>query len=472
MNKTADQLSKELVRDPSTGGWFPKFIQTIETKITPIKNNFVHQEEKILSSDKIVILRLSRYTEDFYEMVYFSEVAEVEKYVVVPKGFLFKTPAPETEVEIQKMYDAHMLSNLGSKLRNYAGSVGSDPEIFAETEDGKLIPAFEFLPSKQDPAKGPANSYGLNDLYWDGFQAEFTTIANGCMGYHSDSIRYGIEGIWTALKKHDPKARLSIKTVFDTPNELLRAAKPEHVAFGCMPSFNIYNMKGEQADGYQVFNRAAGGHIHLGCGELKPDVLERVVKAMDAVLGVACVSMFANFDDPRRRRMYGLAGEYRLPKHGLEYRVLSNAWLMHPMIANLVFDLARGAFSFGYQDFLKFWDGNEAETIECINTCNVELARKILNRNKDLFLQISDLKYQDTHNHIKDAKLARPLYVWNVIINGAESVIAEPHNIEKNWMLGEKWITHCNALTKNVYSNVFHRDTGHLKTKEEMKVKI
>lgn len=458
MTKTAEQLLKELKKDSTKGHTIAVPMQLVTKTIKAIDQDWVRQTQTTLSADAITVVRLTRRSDNLMDLTYFSEVDKAEKYICIPKGFEFKVPAAKTAKSLQKAYDLYLVKHLGRQLRHYAGSVGCDPEVFAETEAGELIPAFNFLGSKKDPSKGPVIHDGNNDLYWDGFQAEFTTTANGCMGYHSDSIRYGIEGVWTALKKHDPKARLSIRTVFDTPPELLRASKPEHVEFGCMPSFNIYGMEGMKADGYQVFHRAAGGHIHLGCGKLAKDVLERAVKAMDAVLGVACVSLFAKFDDPRRRQMYGLAGEYRLPPHGLEYRVLSNAWLMHPMIANLVFDLARGAFAFGFQDFLKLWDGNEKETVECINNCDVKLARKILKRNKDLFLQIADMKYQDADQHEEKFKLARPLYVWDAVINGAESVIKDPTNIEKNWMLGEKWHTHCGYPTKNVSSNVFGKN--------------
>jgi len=48
-----------------------------------------------------------------------------------------------------------------------------------------------------------------------------------------------------------------------------------------------------------------------------------------------------NLDEPVRREYYGLAGEYRLPPHGLEYRSLSCAWIFHPKAAATILDLAR-----------------------------------------------------------------------------------------------------------------------------------
>src|ERR1019366_5440055 len=96
-----------------------------------------------------------------------------------------------------------------------------------------------------------------------------------------------------------------------------------------------------------------------------------MVKAMDAIAGVACVALFAKYDNPIRRQYYGLPGEYRLPKHGLEYRALSNAWLIHPLIMNLVIDFARKAAIMGKEGLFSKWKATEQETIDCITNCDV-----------------------------------------------------------------------------------------------------
>ena len=41
-----------------------------------------------------------------------------------------------------------------------------------------------------------------------------------------------------------------------------------------------------------------------------------------------------------RRKLYGMAGEYRLPAHGIEYRTLSNFWLRSPVLADFVAQMA------------------------------------------------------------------------------------------------------------------------------------
>ena len=180
-----------------------------------------------------------------------------------------------------------------------------------------------------------------------------------------------------------------------------------------------------------------------------------MVKALDAILGVACVSLFAKYDDPMRLKLYGLPGEYRLPAHGLEYRSLSNAWLSHPFITNLVFDLARKALVFGEKGYRKYWNASDEEVIRCMVDCDVELAHEIMERNKRLFCGIIKASY----NWASDATIEM---LYNVFYNGMESAINDPSDFVKNWKLSpSSWIRHTGARTEpnvicytdNMYNN-------------------
>jgi len=318
-----------------------------------------------------------------------------------------------------------VMKNLWRTFNFYQGMIGSDPEMFVTNKDGVLIPAFDFLGSKKEPYKY-ANKFGhTNNVYWDGYQAEYDTNPNGCLGWHTDSIQGGMVGILDAAKKKFPDAKLSLRTVFDIPEDRLANDAEEHVSFGCMPSLNAYGMSGIKGHGRVVGFRSTGGHIHLGMGKKTEEQAIPIVKALDMVLGVAGVSMFAKYDDPRRRTMYGLAGEYRLPPHGIEYRVLSNAWMCHPLATNIVFDLARTVAA-NADYILKHWAATQEEVIEVINLCDVEKARAILKKNEVLFHMLLMVRYV---NETK-AKVAA-----NVMINGIESAVIDPENIELNWRI-------------------------------------
>src|ERR1035437_3322527 len=353
------------------------------------------------------------------------------------------------------------ITNLHLNLNRLTSRIGSDPEIFVVNGKDELVPAFEFLPSKASK-----EALTLNEgkpVYWDGFQAEFETKPNDCLAFHVDSVQLGLDAVLREARKKDPKAKLSVQTVFDIPPEMLQTAKKEHVELGCMPSFNAYGLKSEPVpDCRKLDVRSAGGHIHFDLSYL-PEAKAKIpelVKALDAVLGVSCVAMFANFDNPIRRKYYGQAGEYRTPAHGLEYRTLSNAWLVHPFIMNIVFDIARVTLSLGFNGHMKHWKGTEAEIIEIINTCNVDKAKHMMLKNKSILYSI----YQAAYGTMTDPQLDK---LFSVFYNGMETVIETPNDIEKNWCLGKDWYVNADGIGDRLTGGrQTERWTNHGETKD------
>lgn len=358
----------------------------------------------------------------------------------------------EEGLELLRLYDDYLIDHLPNML-GHNFYIGADPEIFIEDKEGQIIPAFKFLPSKAEATKIVEAAGGKNrfhqPIYWDGYQAEFEVQTDRCLAWVCDSIQAQLKTLQHKANEFKAGAKLSSKTMINVSLEELSKVNPEHVAFGCMPSYNIYNLKGAGLPGEQVPFRSAGGHIHFGLGEElheNPKRIARIVKALDAILAVACVSMFETFDKFERRTMYGMAGEYRLPEHGLEYRVLSNAWLCHPLITNMVIDLSRKALMFGHLGLLPKWKSSEKETIETIQNCDVTQARKILERNKDLFLKIVEASYRGACSKEKSNM------VYDTFFKGIESIVANPHDIVNNWRLNTGWKEHCSDLGKNVTS--------------------
>ena len=255
--------------------------------------------------------------------------------------------------------------------------VGADPEIFVERKDTSLFNAFEFLPNKHEPLKTEAGQ----NVYWDGFQAEFTVAPSNNVNDVVESVRLGLKAAIKAARKKERGVRLSAQTVVDVSLEEIAGLSEEYVMFGCMPSFNAYDITGLGLDGSKVNVRFAGGHIHFGTGPQTDEWTLNTVKTLDAILGVACVSLFENFDNPVRRQYYGLCGEYRLPPHGLEYRALSDAWVFHPKTAAAILEFARRTVAYANSGKNK-WEATEKEVIETILRCDVGKAREILTRNK------------------------------------------------------------------------------------------
>lgn len=368
------------------------------------------------------------YTNDSVLITIINPSAEYQSYTyLVRKDTELVELTGTTGKKVLADYQEYKDNNIKDFLGHYF-RIGADPEIFVTDEKDNLIPAYTFLGSKKDTTVLTVNN---QKVYWDGFQAEFETFPGTCLQGVVSEIRRGLSVTLEAARKVNPLAKLSLNTVMQIPSELLATADKEHVSLGCMPSLNVYKHKGEEVeDPRQLTVRSTGGHMHFGVGKLPQDKIDAMVKALDAVIGVACVSLFAKYDNPIRRRYYGMAGEYRLPPHGLEYRVLSNAWMAHPFITHLVYGVARKALKMGENGFLPKWKATEDEIVTCINTCDVELAKTILKRNKSLFKQLLIAAGYGSNDEKREM-------LFNIFINGMDSVIIDPKNLAGNWDIND-----------------------------------
>ena len=383
---------------------------------------------------------------DIFEIFYLCEGKTFS--TMVPLDFKITIASDEIQAEYKEQHIQEQIKDFSNTLYDTI-CVGSDPEVFVQDANKNVIPAFNFLGPKSKPDKTSMGAFTGSNMprYWDGFQAEFETFPNSCLSYLVDSIYYGLKGVYLKAKAHDKNATLSIKTVMDISPELLETSLPEHVDFGCMPSLNAYSIQTEKRPGREVNFRPAGGHIHFGLGKHTEEKAIPIIKALDAIIGVACVSMFASLDDPRRRMLYGLPGEYRLPAHGIEYRTLSNAWLCHPLITNLVFDISRKVVLLSQRDlFTRVWNATEEETVNCITNSDVASARIILQRNKDIFLKLCTAAYKgNTPEKINK--------IYELFLNGVETGVDNPSDIIGNWLLdNDTWKSHNESIGKNFKS--------------------
>lgn len=339
-------------------------------------------------------------------------------------------------------------------------SIGSDPEIFALRADGRVIPAWEYMLSEKEALaeamewttwydRTPDSvmfSYGV-PAYWDGVQAEFAPWAKNCLQTHCECIRHGLRTVLDRVRKVDLGAKLTIQNVVEVGDDILKGASDEHIAFRCTPSYNVYNDPGFGVPDARTYKyRCAGGHIHLGFpNRFTAPSIEQIVRGLDGVLGLAGVSLAAGIDNPERRKAYGRAGEFRLPKHGIEYRVLSNFWLGHPAMAMLVFDLARQAIKFAESGLYRVcWEGETERIQEVINSCDVVGARKLLTKNQHILHALFDKAWPVMRG--RDAGTANKMRELAVkaVVEGPHTIVPDMTDIEKNWKLdGEGWIPYC-----------------------------
>lgn len=237
---------------------------------------------------------------------------------------------------------------------------GCDPEFFF-TKDGQIIGAEKVLPKEglqYDPEKdktkrdGDYTSKGespTSNIIIDGIQAELNPRPNTCRANLGNEISACFRKLSTTLGEQtqiDFSANVSI-----TEEEMATLSEASK-KFGCAPSKNTYRKRNTISikDASTFYQRSAGGHLHLGDvnnpiirTSTKKALLspEKLVPILDIIVGNTCVLIDRNPGNAERRKVYGKAGEYRTPKHGLEYRTLSNFWLQSYQLFSLVTNLAR-----------------------------------------------------------------------------------------------------------------------------------
>lgn len=309
--------------------------------------------------------------------------------------------------------------------------MGTDPEFFL-IKDGLRVPAFDHLPDKHSSPDG---------LFWDGFQAETTVdpLVNlsGDLRGTPECHQLLALNVGRQIQLLAEKGlNIAPTPIWRIPSDMLRYASEAHVALGCDPSWNAYASWGRCVEEPRKLQwRFAGGHVHFQLtAEERQDKsnVRYLVKTLDALLGVPSVCLAQNYDHFIRRRYYGLAGEYRLPAHGLEYRTLSNFWLMHPRAFMLTFDLARHALNVGRARLRNIFVGcnNEKAIRDTINYCDVRSAKDFMRLNQKLYTAWSEMLY----GHSKP--------FWSAIEGGLDKVIPNwGRDVVKAWDVGSYYNT-------------------------------
>lgn len=327
------------------------------------------------------------------------------------------------------------------KAYNTLPPMGTDPEFFL-TKLGQVVPAFDHLPDKHVTRDG---------LFWDGFQAETTVEVKRCPANMAD---WGIPPCPTNCTRHlnschailaqyigrqlqllAPK-ELGIwpHPVWRVPAEMLKWAGEAQVSLGCDPSRNAYATMGRCVPRpRELTYRFAGGHVHFCLTpEERSDAygIIYLVKTLDALAGIPAVCLAQNYDHFIRRRYYGLAGEYRLPMHGLEWRTLSNFWLMHPLAFMLTFDLARHALNLGRARMRNIFVGatRESSIQDTINYCDVRSAKDFMRLNKTFYTEWARMLYGSEKAF------------WTAIEGGVDKVVPNwGRDVVRDWRLSTDW---------------------------------
>lgn len=212
-------------------------------------------------------------------------------------------------------------------------TIGCDPEVFA-TKNGKFRSAHGLVPgTKEEPYRVENGAVQV-----DGMALEYNIDP---VDNVEDFVHFN-QSVLAQLKAMLPKYELAVTPACKFNGNHFRRQPDEAKMLGCTPDFNAYTLKENPIPDNKTTLRTASGHIHVGFCE-DADITSRdhmvrcatLVKQLDMYLGLPSVL----FDpDTTRRKMYGLAGAFRPKPYGVEYRVLSNAWLLSEERMRFVFN--------------------------------------------------------------------------------------------------------------------------------------
>lgn len=245
--------------------------------------------------------------------------------------------------------------------------LGSDPEFFFK-KDGKVVGAEKVLP------KGGFLSLSNSGcVIIDGVQGELNPRPSDCRESHLFFIAHLLNDI------KGMGYEISFSNTVDVSKDELETLSPACQGFGCSPSKNVYGSNPVRvSDASKFYKRSAGGHIHLGISEggYDEEAYKKMVRLLDILVGNTCVLIDRDENNKVRRENYGRAGEYRTPKHGLEYRTLSNFWLDSYTLGHFVLGMARYAVMVYHNGLYEKVINmvNEKDIVDAINNNDFDLA--------------------------------------------------------------------------------------------------
>ena len=328
------------------------------------------------------------------------------------------------------------------KISHYASVMfGADPELFL-SKDGQVIGAEKVLPKEGIRLRNLQTDEleGKPVVIIDGVQAELNPVPSHCRQVFSNNLAICFQKLAEQMAKHgDIKADFA-STVEVSKQEMLSLDKSSQ-QFGCAPSKNAYkDSEIRIKDASKYYKRSAGGHIHIGhqnipaLVQLFTEKHKEVAQMLDILVGNTCVLLDRDEGNIERRKVYGRAGEYRLPPHGFEYRTLSNFWLRSYQLTSFVLAMTRFAVSVAMDkdapaQILACVDMEKIQ--KAINENSFELAYENFNAIKDM---VSSITYQEHSDLIYPLQGVRMEQFETIVKNGID------HYFKEDPM--EHWVKH------------------------------
>ncbi len=257
---------------------------------------------------------------------------------------------------------------------------GCDPELFIyNTSTGEYISPDGIIPgTKSEPYK-----VGGGAIQQDGMAAEFNIDPVDNYKDFNNNINRVLRKLNSFLP--DNCLLTDVPSVTFSP-PVWEGASEKAKELGCSPDFNAWTGEVNPPPNPEAtpnpMMRTASGHLHYGWTDdanmSDPEHIKNcrdLIKQMDWWLGTWSLNLDT---DKTRRLLYGKAGAMRFKPYGVEYRVLSNFWVLKPGIRLRVWNRMQAAI-WGMKDaFLpetskktKFYDFNGA-VIKSINDSSLD----------------------------------------------------------------------------------------------------
>lgn len=201
--------------------------------------------------------------------------------------------------------------------------VGCDPEVFVK-QNGVFKSAFGLIKGdKKHPQKVAKGAVQV-----DGMALEFNIDPAAT----DDEFVINVQSVFDTMKKMVPEYEVVATPVAHFTPEYIKAQPAEALELGCDPDFDAWTQDANEKPNQLRPMRTASGHVHIGWTD-GADITDNQHRAMafaatkqlDFYLGLP--SLFYD-EDTERRSMYGKGGCCRIKPYGVEYRTLSNAWLL------------------------------------------------------------------------------------------------------------------------------------------------
>lgn len=216
--------------------------------------------------------------------------------------------------------------------------IGCDPEVFVK-QNGFFKSAFNLIPG----TKAKPHKVNKGAVQVDGMALEFNIDPAAT----EDEFVINVNEVFHQMALMVPDYEIATVPVAYFGEEYLRTQPQEALELGCDPDYNAWDGRPNTRPDAKRPIRTASGHIHIGWCDKREGMAhvnnaQQAARQMDYFLGLP--SLFWD-DDQERRSMYGKAGCHRVKPYGVEYRTLSNAWLLSEEVMRRVYRNAQEGMS-------------------------------------------------------------------------------------------------------------------------------